>query len=93
MNIFNDRTIFSKRLKEEMQRTGNRQIDISRATGIPISTISRYISGEIIPRIDYANRIAIALRVNPMWLFGYDDDEKDKEQEQYLFCPWCGKRL
>lgn len=91
MNIFEDKMLFSKRLKEEMSRTGIRAIDLSRKTGIPISTISRYTSGEILPRLDYANRIAIALGVKPMWLFGYEESAHD--EERYVFCPWCGKRL
>lgn len=90
MNIFEDRTVFSKRLKAQMLKTGNRHADLSKKTGIPISTISRYVSGEILPRIDYANRIATVLEVSPMWLFGYEEVESGK---QYVFCPWCGKRL
>lgn len=91
MSVFEDKSVFSKRFKEEMLRTGDRQIDISRKTGIPISTISRYLSGEILPRIDNAIRIAKVLRVSPMWLFGYG--EADRKEENYIFCPWCGKRL
>jgi len=77
MNIFEDRTVFSRKLKEEMLRSGYRQTDISKKTGIPISTISRYLSGEILPGVDYANRIANVFGVKPMWLFGYEDSNEE----------------
>ena len=89
MNVFEDKTVFSRRLREEMVRTGNRHIDIAKKTGIPISTISRYVSGEILPRIEYANRIAQVLDVEPMYLFGYEEETN----KNYKYCPWCGKEL
>lgn len=91
MNVFEDKTVFSKKLKEAMTESRMKQIDVSNKTGIPISTISRYLSGEILPRIDYANRLAIALNVSPVWLFGYE--ESKVHEETYKFCPWCGKKL
>lgn len=91
MNVFEDKDVFRQRLVEAMADNKMRRTDISKKTGIPISTISRYVSGEILPRIDYTNRIANALNVNPMWLFGYEDSRA--HEETFKFCPWCGKKL
>ena len=91
MNVFEDKSVFSKRLKKAMEENGMSMTDVSKKTGIPISTISRYISERMLPRIDYANRIATALNVNPSWLFGYG--ESKRHEESYMYCPWCGKRL
>ena len=91
MNIFEDKNVFRENLKKAMLSKGCRQIDLSRKTGIPVSTISRYMSGDILPKIDYTNRIALALNVNPMWLFGCE--EAKVHEETYSFCPWCGKKL
>jgi len=60
------------RLKEAMQAVGKKQADLVRETGLNRGTISRYISGEVEPRMDAAHKLASALGVSEMWLGGYD---------------------
>ena len=52
--------------------------DLSNLTGIPAQTINRYELGQRAPKIDTAVQIADALRINPLWLQGYDVPIEDK---------------
>ncbi len=60
------------RLKEAMQVAGKKQADLVRETGLNRGTISRYLSGEVEPRMDAAHKLAAALNVSELWLGGYD---------------------
>lgn len=60
------------RLREAMQAAGKKQADLVRETGLNRGTISRYLSGEVEPRMDAAHKLAAALNVSEMWLGGYD---------------------
>jgi len=60
------------RIKEAMQAAGKKQADLVRETGLNRGTISRYLSGEVEPRMDAAHKLAAALGVSEMWLGGYD---------------------
>lgn len=60
------------RLKEAMQAVGKKQADLVRETGLNRGTISRYLSGEVEPRMDAAHKLAASLGVSEMWLGGYD---------------------
>ena len=60
------------RLREAMAATGKKQIDLAKETGLSHSTISRYLSGQVEPRQDATIKLAKALDVTEMWLWGYD---------------------
>lgn len=60
------------RLKEAMQAVKKKQADLVRETGLNRGTISRYLSGEVEPRQEATYKLAAALGVNEMWLWGYD---------------------
>lgn len=60
------------RLTEAMKNTGKKQADLVRDTGLNRSTVSRYLAGEVEPRQDAAYKLALALDVSEMWLWGYD---------------------
>ncbi len=62
----------AERLQEAMRLTGKKQADLVHATKLNKSTISRYISGEVEPRQEAAIKLAKALDVSEMWLWGYD---------------------
>lgn len=51
--------------------------DVSEKTGIPSQTLNRYELGQRIPKIDTAVKIAEALRINPLWLQGYNASEEE----------------
>ena len=61
-----------ERLKEAMRDAGKKQIDLARETGLSHSTISRYLSGAVEPRQDATHKLAIALGVSELWLWGYE---------------------
>lgn len=60
------------RIKEAMREAGKKQADLVRETGLNRGTISRYLSGEVEPRHEAAHKLAIALDVTEMWLYGHD---------------------
>ena len=60
------------RLREAMRNAGKTQADLVRETGIGKSNISRYITGRFDPKSDSVHKLAIALNVSEMWLWGCD---------------------
>lgn len=62
----------SERLIEAMSLSGKKQIDLSRETGVSRSTISRSVAGEIEPTHTTILKLAAALNVSDLWLYGYD---------------------
>ena len=73
------------RLQEAMRNAGKSQADLVRETGIGKSNISRYISGRFDPKSDAVHKLAVALNVSEMWLWGCDvpmerSTETKKEQ-------------
>lgn len=62
----------SDRLREAMRNTEKTQADLVRETGIGKSNISRYISGRFDPKSDAVHKLAVALNVSEMWLWGCD---------------------
>lgn len=61
-----------ERLREAMDYSGKKQIDLAKETGLSHSTVSRYLSGRVEPRQDAAHKLAKVLGVSEMWLWGYD---------------------
>lgn len=71
------------RLAEAMSVANKKQIDLARETGLSHSTISRYISGTVEPRQIATHKLATALNVSEMWLWGYDvPRERTKTQKK-----------
>ena len=60
------------RLRDAMCHTGKTQADLVRDTGISKGTLSRYLSGKFEPKQIAINKLAIALNVAEMWLWGCD---------------------
>lgn len=61
-----------ERLREAMIEAGKKQADLVRETGLNRGTVSRYLSGEVEPRQDATHKLAIALNVSELWLWGYE---------------------
>lgn len=71
-----------ERMREAMKITGKKQIDLVRDTGIDKGSISSYLSGRYEPKQEAIYKLAIALDVSEMWLWGYDAPmERPKEQK------------
>lgn len=64
--------IIKDRLNEALRLRNITAADLSRLTGINKSSISRYLSGESIPRSLAIGKMAEALHVSPAWVLGYD---------------------
>lgn len=62
----------SQRLREAMATEHKRQADLVNLTGMNKSCISRYCSGEVEPKAEAISKLASALDVAEMWLWGYD---------------------
>ena len=62
----------SERLREAMQAAEKKQIELANDTGLSHSSISRYLSGQMEPKSKAINKLAVALNVSEMWLWGYD---------------------
>ena len=62
----------AERIKEAMHRANMKQADLARATEINTGAICRYLSGAYEPKQTAINKIAVALGVSEMWLWGCD---------------------
>lgn len=62
----------AERLQEAMEDVGMQPADLAKAAQIDKGSLSRYLSGEREPKQITANKLAIALNVSEMWLWGYD---------------------
>lgn len=81
-NEFDRVSTTSERLREAMDMAEKKQIDLVRATGIDKGSISNYLSGRYEPKQEAIYKLAIALDVSEMWLWGYDvPPERPKEQK------------
>lgn len=71
---------FSERLREAMDYRAITAAELSRQTGIPRASFSRYLRGIYEPKQDSVQIIAKALNVNATWLLGYPDTEMLPEE-------------
>lgn len=73
----------SDRLREAMTSAGKKQADLVRETGLDRGSISSYLSDKYEPKQNAINKLAIALGVSEMWLWGYDvPKERTAEQKK-----------
>lgn len=71
---------FAERLREIMKTRNVRARDITEHTGISPSQISHYLKGDYDPKQLTIMKLARYLRVNEVWLIGYDCDMERYEQ-------------
>ena len=62
------------RIKEYREINNLTLSDMEAKTGIPSQTLNRYELGQRMPKSDTVTQIAEKLNINPLWLFGYDED-------------------
>jgi transcriptional regulator with XRE-family HTH domain len=65
---------FGERLKEIMSIRNVRAVDITRHCNISPSQISHYLKDDYAPKQPVIVKLARYLRVNEVWLIGYDCD-------------------
>ena len=64
--------IIKDRLNEAMRLRGMNLTELAERSGLNKSSVSRYLTGKVIPRSDAIGKMATALTVSPAWVLGYD---------------------
>lgn len=62
----------AERLREALARSGKKQADLVRATGLDRGSVSSYLAGKYEPKQMAVYKMAAELDVSEMWLLGYD---------------------
>ena len=70
------------RLREAMDDAGKTAADLAEETGLHHSSISRYKSGKMEPKVKAIGLLSRALGVSEMWLCGYDVPKGRTEEQQ-----------
>lgn len=65
-----------ERIKEILKKEGKTQIDLCTTTGIKPAAMSKYLSGEKIPRTEILMKIADALSVSLYTLLGKNENSR-----------------
>lgn len=68
---------YIERMKSAMKDNNLNARELSKRCGLSEASISRYLSGSMTPRVKAISKMAEALRVDPVWLMGYDDITPD----------------
>ena len=77
---------FAERLNQAMHKKACKAVDVTKATGVIASVISRYRSGQHLPTINNVFAIAKYLKVSPEWLLnGSDPPEWTKPSQGTLW--------
>lgn len=64
--------IIKERLIEAMELRGMTATELANKSGLAKSSVSRYLTGENIPRSIAIGKMANALNVSPAWILGYN---------------------
>ena len=67
-----DLYIIKDRLNEALKAREMTSQQLADKSGLYFTTIYRYLNGVRIPKTDSIEKMALALRVSPSWLLGYD---------------------
>lgn len=68
----NNLYVIKERLIEAMKLRGMNLTELANKSGLAKSSVSRYLSGENIPRSIAIGKMANALNVSPAWILGYN---------------------
>lgn len=79
---FNRVSTTPERLRTAMRVKGKKQVDLIRATGINRGAMSSYLSGRYEPKQEAVYKLALALDVSEMWLWGYDVPMERQQQQK-----------
>ena len=81
MSEWNRSSSTPERMRIALKQANMKQIELSRLTGIDKGSISNYLYGKYEPKSDAINKMAIALNVDEMWLWGYDVPMERQEKK------------
>lgn len=79
------RALVAERLNYSIDRLQITARELSKRTGISEVDISNYRHGRYIPRQDKIFLLAMALGVDPAWLWGFDVEEHSPNERDYLW--------
>ena len=82
MSSFNRIESTANRIRTAMNIANKKQADIVRETGIDKGALSSYLKGKYEPKQDVIHKLAKALDVSEMWLWGYDCPMKRLEMQK-----------
>ena len=77
---------FQNRVKKLMERDGISQRELAAQSGISESSISRYLSGELQPRMDILTNIAKVFGVTSSYLLGEEENLKEVDAFDETMC-------
>lgn len=66
---------FRDRLRKAMNDNNLNSRELSKRCGLSEASISRYLLGQMEPKVDAIKKMADALHVDPVWLMGIDKEE------------------
>lgn len=66
---------FRDRLRKAMNDNNLNARELSKRCGLSEASISRYLLGQMEPKVDAVKKMADALHVDPVWLMGIDKEE------------------
>jgi len=66
---------FRDRLRKAMNDNSLNSRELSKRCGLSEASISRYLLGQMEPKVDAIKKMADALHVDPVWLMGIDKEE------------------
>lgn len=81
-NNYNKKASTADRLREAMADAGKTQADLMRETGLDRGAISSYLKGKYEPKQMAVSKMARALGVSEMWLWGYDVPKQRTEAQK-----------
>lgn len=80
--------IFTERLNELLDKRGMTQRELAEKIGTTEVSVSRYCSGQRVPKGPAIVKMAQALNVKTDYLLGHDDTNDSKSDLKP--CPFCG---
>ncbi len=86
----NEKTTFAERLKAAMNRRRISSAELCKRSGISKSSMSEYLSGKFMPKVDKLYAIATVLDASPLYLQGKIENEQPDEltamEKELLLC-------
>ena len=77
---------FRERVKNLMERDGISQKELANLSGISEASVSRYLSGDLKPRMDILTNIAKVFNVSTSYLVGEDDNISESDAYEETIC-------
>lgn len=77
---------FKERVKSLMKRDNISQKELAKLSGISEASVSRYLSGDLRPRMDILTNIAKVFNVSTSYLVGEEDNVVESDAYEETLC-------